>query len=84
MRSVLVKPENVHVKIISTRIKVMNLYLPQFPSPEISPVLSGGIIDIILGMILKQWVDMMVIVKIEPRNFLKTLICLTLNKRTQM
>ena len=46
----------------------MNAYLPSFPDPENSPFLTGEMIDIILAMIPKHWVETMATAKIEPRN----------------
>ena len=68
MRSNLVRPPQVPVKMMYARLKVMNAYLPSFPGPENSPFLTGEMIDIILAMIPKKWVETMVTAKIEPRN----------------
>ena len=68
MGSILVKLENMPVKSMSTRLKVMNSYPPQFLSPNNTPFLTGDVINIILGMMPKQWVDKIVTAKIEPRN----------------
>jgi hypothetical protein len=68
MRSNLIRPPQVPVKMMYARLKVMNAYLPSFPGPENSPFLTGEMIDIILSMIPKKWVETMVTAKIEPRN----------------
>ena len=54
--------------MMTARLKVMNSYLPSFPAPENSPFLTGEIIDIILSMIPKHWIEMMITAKIEPRS----------------
>ena len=68
MGSILVKPENVPVKTMSARLKVMNSYPPQFLSPDNTPFLTGDMINIILGMMPKRWVDKMFTAKFEPMN----------------
>ena len=53
---------------MNARLKVMNAYLPSFPGPENTAFQTGEMIDIVLGMIPKHWVETMVTAKIEPRN----------------
>ena len=68
MRSNLQKPSKVPVKMMMARLKVMNSYFPSFPSPENTSFSTGEIIDIILSMIPKHWIEMMITAKIEPRS----------------
>ena len=68
MRSGLIKPLEVPVQLMASRLRVMNSYLPHFPSPENTSFSTGDMIDIVLGMIPKKWTDKMVSSKIEPRN----------------
>ena len=68
MRSNLQKPSKVPVKMMTARLKVMNSYLPSFPSPENTSFSTGEMIDIILSMIPKHWIKMMITAKIEPRS----------------
>ena len=68
MRSNLLKPEKVPVKMMTARLKVMNSYLPSFPSPENTSFSTGEMIDIILSMVPKHWIEMMITAKIEPRS----------------
>ena len=68
MRSSLVKPLEVPVQLMASRLRVVNSYLVHFPSPENTSFSTGGMIDIVLGIILKKWTDKMISSKVEPRN----------------
>jgi hypothetical protein len=68
MRSGIVKPIEVPVQLMSSRLRVMNSYLVHFPSPKNTSFSTGDMIDIILGMIPKKWTDKMISSKVEPRN----------------
>ena len=64
----MLKPDKVPVKMMTSQLKVMNSYLPSFPAPDNNPVMTGEMIDVILGMVPKHWVEMMITTKIEPRS----------------
>jgi hypothetical protein len=54
--------------MMAARLKVMNAYLPSFPSPENTSFQTGEMIDIILSMVPKEWIEKMITAKIEPRS----------------
>ena len=68
MQSGIIKPIEVPVHCMASRLRMMNIYLVNLPSPENASFSTGNMIDIVLGMILKKWVDKMIDAKVDHRN----------------
>ena len=68
MRSSLLKPKSLSVDAMSSRIKVLNIYLANFPLPDNKSFSQGEMIEIVLIMLPTVCVDIMFTAGLEPRE----------------
>ena len=68
MRAGLLKPKSLSIDTMSSRLKILNNYLSDIPSPDNKSFSQGEIIEIILSMLPAVWLSSMTASDLDLRE----------------